>query len=202
MQGIQNDTLRFVLAEQWHELAASDVEAEAHNAAIIESFDLDDENARRNLEAGLRAVTRIAFGLPQGVRTSHALVLHPASGRVEALLSARLSRVTPEGFDNYLVAARALQSDESTEVIRRAVDEVTIPAARAVLSSDFTLPLQREGVVAPAMERAFLAVFPEGYETVVEFALFTQNLALFENAGDFLVGLASGRTIDPEAEAP
>lgn len=197
--GISNGTLEFRLGEAWHRLPSAGDDVSAGLAAVAAAVSPGTGEPEQRLEYGLRAVTTLALGLPPGMRISHALVLRPETGTVDALLSVRLSITVPEGYDNYVRAARAVVGTEETELIRRTVDELQIPGARAVASRDFTLPRQREGIPAPAMERAFLAVFPHEAETVVEFSLFTQNLALFDDPTEFLIGLASGRIDDEES---
>lgn len=196
--GIADGVVRFILSEKWHVLASDAADVDERIEAIIGQVAPTRDSVRGRLARGLRAVSGLALGLPAGARTNHALISVPESGVVDAVLSIRLSVARPEAYDNYLRAARELVDSRTTELIRRTVDEIEIPGARAVASRDFTLPRQREGIPAPAMERAFLAVFPHEAETVVEFSLFTQNLALFDDPTDYLIGLASGRTDDEE----
>lgn len=183
----------------WIALPGQDEDAGARIAEIVDGLDFGedrDEPAGR-LAAALGTVTAIAAALPAGARRSFAFVIAPHTGRVEAMLSMRVSRITPGAYDNYLIAARSFSGDESTEVIRRTVEEVELPTGRGVLSHDFTLPVAPEGVPNPAMERTFLALFPHGGETGVEFTLLTQNLALFSDTGAYLMALAAGE--DPSA---
>lgn len=198
-RGVAEGVVRFVLPQTWHLLAGDAADVDERITAIISKLAVEHDSARQQLTRGLRAVTALALGLPGGARTNHALVSVPESGVVDALLSIRLSVTASAAYDNYVRAARSVMGTEETELIRRTVDELEIPGARAVASRDFTLPRQREGIPAPAMERAFLAVFPHEAETVVEFSLFTQNLALFDDPTDFLIGLASGRIDDEES---
>lgn len=198
-QGISDGVVRFVLPDTWHLIASEPADADTRITAIVDQLAPTSDNVRIRLARGLRAVTGIALGLPVGARSNHALINRAESGVVDALLSIRLSVTRPDSYDNYVRAARAVVGTEETELIRRTVDELQIPGARAVASRDFTLPRQREGIPAPAMERAFLAVFPHEAETVVEFSLFTQNLALFDDPTEFLIGLASGRIDDEES---
>ncbi|PZQ90815.1 MAG: hypothetical protein DI534_06415 [Leifsonia xyli] len=192
MTNLEDDLLRIELGESWFALPAAREEFEASTGALLDGFAPIDAEARRQLLGGLDAVFRLTESLAPGTRTSHVLITNPASGRVQALLSIRLSRVTPEAYDNYLDAARGYAGDAGVEVVNRVVEPVRLPTGRGILSRDFTLPVQREGVADPVLERCFLALFPEGYETAVEFTLLTQNLALFDDAGSYLLALASG----------
>ena len=192
MTEVAGEFRRIELSTAWVELPGPAEEREAALDAIVERYaDVADE-PRGRLRRSLGIVAQIASELAPGAHSSFALILTPGSGLVEALLSIRVTRVTPDAYDNYLSAARALDGDTSTELIRRRVEEVALPEGRAILSSDFTLPIVREGIPSPATERTFLAIFPDGYETATEFTLLTQNLALIEDAGSYLLALAAG----------
>jgi hypothetical protein len=200
---ISEGVMQLPLAGGWLQLPDQGDDVDAGIAALLAELGELDAEATRQLGAGLRIVTGLAHSLAPGARTSHALVLQPDSGRVQALLSIRLSRITPEAYDNYLAAARAYAGDERVEAIKRSVEEVQLPDGRGILSHDFTLAIQREGVPDPALERCFLAYFPDGFDTAVEFTLLTQNLALFEDAPAYLVALAAGeRPAAPGWEEP
>jgi hypothetical protein len=189
MTNLKDGLLVVAVDERWIELPATQDDADARIAEIIGTFDVDAEAAAR-LDYSLRTVLAVAFALPAGARRSYALITDATSG-VQALLSMRVSRVAPEAYDDYLATATRLESNDELELIHRTVDEVVLPAGRGVLSRDFTLPKTTEGVPDPAMERTFLALFPTDADTAVEFTLLTQNLALFENAGDYLLALAA-----------
>lgn len=201
---IRDDQLRVELGGAWFALPAAGEQIDPALDELVATFEPLEEEPRRQLRGGLGAVTRLAHSLAPGARTSYALVLNPESGRVQALLSIRLSRVTPDAYANYLAAAREYAGDARVEVVNRVVEEVRLPAGPSILSRDFTLPIEREGVPDPALERCFLAVFPEGYETAVEFTLLTQNLALFDDAGSYVMALAAGErpNIPGHEEAP
>lgn len=190
MTNVKDGVLVVEIDGSWTELPAGPDGADERLAEIIGGFELDESAAGR-LERSLRLVMAVAANLPAGARRSYALVPDPTSGSAQALLSLRVSRVTPDAYDNYLAAARALESDDKLEVIRRTIDEVVLPAGRGVLSRDFTLARVTEGVPDPATERTFLALFPTDADTAVEFTLLTQNLALFADAGEYLLALAA-----------
>lgn len=189
---VRDDQLQIELGPAWLLLPDADENVDAAIEAMITALEPLDHEPRRQLRGGLAAVSRLAHSLAPGSRVSHVFVPNPATGRVQALLSIRVSRVTAEAYDNYLAAAQTYRGDDRVEVVNRVVEEVRLPAGRGVLSRDFTLAIEREGVPDPALERCFLAVFPEGYETAVEFTLLTQNLALFDDAGSYLLALAAG----------
>ena len=190
MTNIEDGVLVVEIGDIWTELPTGPEGADERIAQIIEGFHVDESAARR-LDYSLRMVIAVAANLPAGARRNYALVPDPGSGSVQALLSLRVSRITPDAYDNYLAAARALESDDNLEVIRRSVDEVVLPAGRGVLSRDFTLERVTEGVPNPALERTFLALFPTDADSAVEFTLLTQNLALFADAGEYLLALAA-----------
>jgi hypothetical protein len=192
MSNVDHDQLRIALGGAWFALPARGDDVEGGIAALLDELGPLEEEATRQLTAGLRIVTGVAHGLAPGSRTDHALILDPSSGRVQALLSIRLVRVVPDAYANYLAAARSYDGDEHTEVVNRTVEEVELPVGRGILSRDFTLPRTREGIPDPALERCFLVVFPTGYETAAEFTLLTQNLALFDDAGSYLLAVAAG----------
>lgn len=194
--------MRLPLSGAWFRLPDQGDDVEAHVDGLLGEFGPLEEEATRQLRAGLHIVARLAHSLAPGARTSHALVLQPDSGRVQALLSIRLSRVTPDAYENYLGVARGFSGDDDVEVIKRRVEEVALPDGRGILSHDFTLAVQREGVADPALERCFLAYFPTGFDTAIEFTLLTQNLALFEDAPSYLMAVAAGeRPVVPGREA-
>ncbi|MGN6274018.1 MAG: hypothetical protein ACTHMQ_13125 [Protaetiibacter sp.] len=202
MSIIHEGVMQLPLSGAWFRLPDQGDDVETQIDALLAEFAPLDEEPRRQLEAGLRIVTGLAHSLAPGARTSHALILQPDSGRVQALLSIRLSRVTADAYDNYLTTARAFSGDERIEVIKRTVEEVELPDGRGILSHDFTLAVQREGVADPALERCFLAYFPSGFETAIEFTLLTQNLALFDDAPSYLLAVAAGeRPVVPGREA-
>lgn len=188
MSAIDNGILKVLLREAWIELPA----AHGEMVDVVEGLSIESDGSAQRLRGALETAINIVRDLPDGSRSSHALVLQPESGQVDALLSMRVSRVTSNAYENYLVAARSFSGSETIDVLNRTVGETVIPTGRAILSQDFTLPITAEGIPDPAMERAFLALFPEGGETAIEFTLMTQNLALFADASAYLMSLASG----------
>lgn len=203
MSNVVDGILNIAVGESWIPLPAENADHVEAIRQLVESFGLDDDLTARRLGFALDMVMRVAHELPAGARKSYALVPSPHSGMVEALLSMRVSRVTTDAYENYLAAASTLESNERLEVIRRSVDEVVLPAGRGVLSRDFTLPRAVQGVPDPAMERTFLALFPDDSDSAVEFTLLTHNLALFSDAGEYLLALAANEnpitdaTMDP-----
>lgn len=182
------------LREAWIELPEPGDDADAHIDEIVARFELHDRaDDERRLGAALRSVLRAAEGLPAGApRQNNALVLSPTAGRVEALLSLRIHRVTPDAYDNYLAAAQSYEGDGRAEVIEREVEEVRLTTGRAIISHDFLLSRSVEGVVDPALERTFLTLFLDDAAAAAEFTLLTQNLALFRDAREYLTSLAQG----------
>lgn len=177
----------------WVQLPGEGEDAVGAIAAIVAHAGLAvDSIAARRLTWSLGKVVEVAGAMPAGRRTSYALIEDPAAGRVDALLTYRVSRVTEDAAANYLEAARSFTGTPEVEVIHRTVEPIELPAGDAILSHDFTLPVQRGGVLDPALDRFFLTLFPSGGETGIEFTLLTPNLALFDNDGDYLVSLVRG----------
>ncbi len=177
----------------WVELPAADEDASAAISDIVATAGLaPDSVAARRLAWSISKVLAVAAAMPAGRRSAYALIEDPAAGRVDALLTYRVSRVTEGAAANYLEAARSFTGTPEVEVLQRTVETIDLPAGPAVLSHDFTLPVQRGGVLEPALDRFFLTLFPSGGETGIEFTLLTPNLALFENHGDYLVSLVRG----------
>ena len=178
------------LRPEWKELPADGRDAWVEETAA--GFDIDDE-ARLRLSRSLEAAVRNLDALAPGSRRSFALVVAPELGRVDAVLSVRYSQVTQDAYANYLAAARAVTSTETVELLNRKVEEVLVPAGPAVVVSDILVPA-RTGAFAPAAtERAFLAVFPEGWATAMDFTYLSQNLGALDDAAEYLVGIASGQ---------
>ncbi len=184
--------LRLDLSTAWIDLPGPDDDAAAGIAEIVASFSGVADEARVRLAHALAVVQGIAARLPAGSRRSSALILSPESGRVDALLSIRASRVTANAYDNYLEAATGYTGDGVDALVNRVVEELELPNGRAILSRDYQLPANEGGVPAPATERAFLALFLSESDTAVELMFMTQNLALLDDARSFLVALASG----------
>lgn len=193
MSNLKDGFLTIPLGSMWVQLPQADENVDERVDQIVEELKLGvDDAASRSLASALRTVTGVAAGLPAGARESHALVISPSAGRVEALLSIRVSKVTSDAYDNYLRIAREFKGNDTSELINRVVEEIDLPIGRSVLSRDFVLPTSDSGVPDPAMERVFLAVFPVEFENAVELTLLTQNLALFPDASSYLVSLAMG----------
>lgn len=187
---VENGFAVVTMPPGWFELPAEHSD-EALDLIVAEIGTASPE-AVEQLRLELAQVADIARGLTSGSRRSYALVLWPETGRVESLLSIRVVRTVPEGYENYLARAHSFTSDEHMEIVNRTVEQVALPYGPGVLSRDFSLPTDREGVPGQAMERTFLAVFPTGGVNAIEFTMLTHNLTLFEAAGEYLMTLAAG----------
>jgi len=180
------------LSTSWIELPAPGPDAASALAELVAGLEIPAEEARDRLARSLASVLAITAELAPGERRSHALILAPTTGRVDAILSMRVVMVVPEAYDNYLAAARALEGRDDVELLNHVVEEVALPLGRAILTRDFIQPVSDGGVPAPATERGFLAVFVDGHDFAAEFTVLTQNLALFDDLGSYLMALASG----------
>lgn len=180
------------LRPQWLRLSIHDEDPEAGLIGTVASLDLRREESIERLTYSLRSVSAVAASLPPGNRDSSALVRNPASGRVDALLSIRVTSTVDGDYDRYLAAAQRPVGSDTVEVIKREVQELVVIGVRCVASHDFTLPIETEGVASPAQERTFLAMFSDDNSTCVEFALLTQDFALFVDSVSYLVAVAAG----------
>lgn len=189
---VDDGIITLPLRTEWIELpAAGDGDTSAAIGALVDRL-APAADAAPGIRAGLTAVTDLAHRMAPGPRRSYALVREPDSGLIDALLTFRLvgrGTVTPEQY--FEAASRPLEAD-GVDVVNRTVERIQLPSGPGVASHDFTLDVDGEGVGNPALERAFLALFPDGTETVVEFSLLTQNLALFDDAQLFLAHFAAG----------
>ncbi|QEO10648.1 hypothetical protein [Protaetiibacter larvae] len=190
----ESEVLEFALDAEWIELPSPEAtDDDTWVEAALDSFELDGP-VRGMLAEGLRGMLDLARKLSPGSRRSFALVAHPELGRVDALLSFRLARVTASGYADYLRAAQGFVPAGGGEALNRRVEELALPAGPAVLSTDILVPPADEPLAPPATERVFLGVFPRGWGAIAEFTLVTEDLAAFENAADYVVALASGGT--------
>jgi len=189
---VEDGILILPLRPEWRELPAADAaDPAAAIGAIVDELAPSAE-AAPGIRAGLTAVTSLAHGMAPGPRRSYALVRRPDGGLVDALLTFRLVGRGEVTVDDYFEAASRPLAADGVDVVNRTVERIQLPSGLGVASHDFTLDVDGEGVGNPALERAFLALFPEGTETVVEFSLLTQDLGLFDDVQLFLAQFAAG----------
>lgn len=159
--------------------------------AIVAEFDLREQVASA-LQVALLRANEYALGLAPGSRRSFALVSDPQTARVDAVLSARLSRVAPDAYEEYLRGAESsADANPEVEVINRTLVELVLPAGRAIATHDFTLNRNEDGVPQPALERALIALFVTGSPALIEFSVAAQDLAVFDDMADYLLGVVS-----------
>ncbi|MEO8093318.1 MAG: hypothetical protein ABI632_00165 [Pseudolysinimonas sp.] len=155
---------------------------------IVAGFEVAAETAER-LRFALGNVNDIALHAPG--RVNWALVSDPASGRVDAMMSLSFPKQDQDSYAAYRTAVDAVKSTEEFEQVERTVIEKPLPAGPAIVVHEFVLPRTEGGVPDPAVERAIVAMFPAGFESFFEFALMTQDLAVFEDAAEYLVDIAA-----------
>lgn len=141
---------------------------------------------RAELRFSLLTVMAFASGLRAGTRYNFGLIEEKAPTAVRALLSVQMLHVAPGAIDNYRDRLTELPDPEVTEVINRTVEDVTFHAGPAVILHDFTMSPTVEVVPDPALERCILGLFVDGSDAMIEFALYAQDLAVFENMVDYL----------------
>ena len=189
---VEDGVLMLPLRPEWRELPPVEAgDPAAAIGAIVDTLAPSPE-AAPGIRAGLTAVTALAHGMAPGPRRSYALVRRPDGGLIDALLTFRLVGRGSVTVEEYFEAASRPLAADGVDVVNRTVDRIQLPSGLGVASHDFTLDVDGEGVGNPALERAFLALFPDGTETVVEFSLLTQDLALFDDAQLFLAHFAAG----------
>ncbi len=187
-----SEVLRIELPIEWIPLPDRDagIDVDEWVDTTVSERTLSEEVGTR-LRQNLRRVIEVAHGLSAGSRRAHALVTRPELGRVDALLSLRLAKVTDAAYGNYLEAVQALTSGPRGELLNRRVDEVVLPKGPAIVTSDIVIPLGGGGPTSPITERAVVALFPTGWASMAEFTLLTQDLAVFDDARDYLLTIAS-----------
>jgi len=142
---------------------------------------------RAQLRYGLMTVIDFSHRLPGEGRYNFALVAEPLEGVVHAVLSVQKIRVTGEAYDNLLYRLQNPPPAEGVEVINRTVEEYRVAAGRAIVMHDFMLPVGFESVPGPATERTILSLFMDDSDAMIDFAMYAQDLAAFEDMPAYLV---------------
>jgi hypothetical protein len=188
MSTVPNGTARdyhISIPENWLLLPTPGDDIVAYLTEVVRGFDLPEEAAAR-LQFGLSNLTRLAHSKPAGARAYWALVRMPSSGRVDALVGLTMLVNDHGALERYRSAASAESRDGAVELVKRTVADREFPAGPAVVVHDFTLERAAGGVADPALERAFVTLFPAFSTKVFEFSLITQDLALFDDASEYL----------------
>jgi hypothetical protein len=162
---------------------------------LVSSFALPEEPRGRLLYA-LENVQRVVMRA-EG-RTNWAMIRDARSGRVDAIMAMSFPRQTSESLADYRRAADSVQPNPELEQVERTVTEFTLNAGTAIVVHEFVLPRTDGGVSDPAVERAVVGVFPTGFDSFVEFALTTQDLGVFDDAGEYLLSVAARIHLSPE----
>jgi len=151
--------------------------------------------ARAQLRYGLLSLIDMAAGMRPGKRYSFAFVEDPTVGLVRALLSLQMLRVTGDAFENYRARLETSTDSETVEVINRTVQRVELAAGSAWLMHDFTLSALPEAIPDPALERAVLGLFVRDADVMIEFSMYAQDLAVFDNMPQYLVDIVAALDI-------
>ncbi|AYF98521.1 hypothetical protein [Protaetiibacter intestinalis] len=185
-------SLDVTLPSEWWHLGAPIEDPQAIIAAHLATSGATSA-AQERLRHGLSAVLDYTHRLGDGRRTSFALVRDVERGQVEALLSARITRVSVDFAEKYHAALVEATVPDGVEVVNQRIERATLPTGEAIVVHHFVLPLDDAGPMVPAMERCVVALFPPAPEpTMVEFLFATQNLALFPDLVDYALAVVSG----------
>jgi len=145
---------------------------------------------RAQLRYGLMTVIELAHRMPGEARHNFALVGEPLEGLIHAVLSVQKQRVTAEAYDNLLFRMQNPPPVEGVEAINRTVEQFRLAAGRAIVMHDFILPVGMQPIPEPATERTTLSLFIDDSETMLDFAMYAQDLAAFEDMAAYLVEIA------------
>jgi len=125
------------------------------------------------------------FARSQNALRSWALLLAPRSGAVDAVLLLRtLERPSDGALEQYYDSVTTNQDDP--KIVNRTIARTMVADLEALVVSDFVLPRAAEG---PARERGFVIV--DTGVALLEFDIETQDMSLFDNAGQYLLGLVA-----------
>ena len=180
------------LPEGWIPLAPQDADPGEWVEGYLDQLEVQPTPiARAQLRYGLLSLMEMASGMRPGKRYNYAFVEDPTAGLVRALLTVQMLRVTPDAFENYRTRLAETDLGGDIEVINRTVQDVHLVAGRGLVMHDFTLTAQVEAVPDPALERAILGLFVADRDVMIEFALYAQDLAVFEDMVDYLVKIVA-----------
>ncbi|MCU1515052.1 MAG: hypothetical protein JWO10_2142 [Microbacteriaceae bacterium] len=197
MAAIEATGYAISLPAEWYQLPGSRNTGDAL-AAIVSGFDLPDETAER-VKFALQNVNGVSFEAPG--RSNFALIRNPASGRVDAIMSISFPRQSAQSLADYREAARSVIPIAGLEQVERTVSEYPLPAGPAIVVHEFVLPRTDGGVSDPAVERAIVALFPDGFDSFFEFSIKTQDLTVFEDAAEYLLDIVAQVHLSAEAPA-
>jgi hypothetical protein len=179
------------IPEGWHEIPAAGKDADRTVLLLAERLAPRPESVEL-LRHALADVVELSTMLKPAPRRNYALVTDARIGVADALMSVRLSRVAPDAFGQYLAAIeRSRSADPRIETVTRTVSELSLQAGPAVLVKDVTVKREQEGLIAPAIERALLAIFVDAAPAMLEILIATRNLARFEDIGEYARVVAS-----------
>jgi hypothetical protein len=171
----------------WLRLPGS-TDTESSIQEIVDSFEVSEDVGDR-LRFALRNVNSISLEAPG--RANYALIRAPDDGRVDAVMAVSFPRQTADSLADYREAAHSVARDPQLDQVERTVNEYPLPAGPSIVVHEFVLPRTDGGVSDPAVERAVLALFPDGFESFFEFSLVTQDLTVFDDAAEYLLAVAA-----------
>jgi hypothetical protein len=159
--------------------------------AIIASLALPPASGVR-LRGSLAAAAAFAHARPNPGRAHWALVEHPKTGNVDAVLSLDIYALKDDdGPENYEARMRAA-ADSLGDAISYNVSRLSVADRPAVLTYQLELPAGAAGI--PAVEQATLAHFTDEH-TMLEYRMVAQDLAAYDDISAYVIQLASGMTI-------
>ncbi|MGL4339156.1 MAG: hypothetical protein ACRCSP_01850 [Rhodoglobus sp.] len=186
------DSISVELDRAWWPLGDGSHPVEAIADALMSTMvpDLAGPTATA-LRANLVSFAEWSQMLAPGERLSFALVRRPESGRVDALLSWRFSRIDGDVYDEYLSLARSQKSTERVELVNQRVLEFTLRHGRAIAIHDI-LVIREGGILQPARERCTVGFFIESESALIELHLATLDLSLFDDIVGYAMALLAG----------
>lgn len=182
----------FTLPRGWQLLPVAEVDASEWVESYLDALPQQPTALiRAHLRFSLMTAIDMLHRLPGTARRNFALIPQPLDGVVRSLLSMQKVQVTGNTYDSLLDRMQNPPAADGLEAINRTVDEIMLPAGRAIVMHDFVVSTDFESVPEPATERATLSLFLDGTDTMLEFAMYAQDLAAFESMTAYLIDLVA-----------
>jgi len=182
----------FALPEGWQLLPARDVEPSEWVEAYLDELVVQPSALiRAQLRYALMTVIDLTLRMPEGARHNFALIGEPLDGVVHSVLSMQKLHVTNDAYANLLHRTQNPLPADGLEALNRTVEEITLPAGRAIVMHDFVVTTEFESIPEPATERTTLALFIDGTDTMLDFAMYAQDLAAFDDMPAYLIEIVA-----------
>ena len=178
----------FALPAGWQLLPSIDINTSEWVETYLDELPVQPSAlVRAQLRYALMTVIDFSHRLPGEGRYNFALIGEPLQGIVHAVLSVQKLRVTDEAYDNLLYRVQNPPPAEGVESINRTVEEYRLAAGRAIVMHDFIVPVEFEPIPEPATERTTLSLFADDSDSLLDFAMYAQDLAAFDDMPAYLV---------------